>query len=90
MKSSEIPNEPILKFLAKHKGKWCTWGPFVGSLPTVTDVMPPDTPRKVALTKMKALIRRGLVKGCGCGCRGDFEITAKGEAVLADKGNKRG
>ena len=26
-------------------------------------------------TKMAALIARGLVEGCACGCRGDFVIT---------------
>jgi hypothetical protein len=40
------------------------------------------TQSEVALAKMRALIRRGLVDGCRCGCRGDFEITAAGRAVL--------
>jgi hypothetical protein len=31
---------------------------------------------------MKQLIRRGLVAGCDCGCRGDFHITAGGMAAL--------
>jgi len=26
--------------------------------------------------------RRGLVTGCDCGCRGDWELTAAGLAVL--------
>lgn len=33
---------------------------------------------------MASLIRRGLVDGCGCGCRGDFMITDKGRFTLAD------
>ena len=32
---------------------------------------------------MKQLIKRELVDGCDCGCRGDFEITAKGEEWLS-------
>lgn len=42
-------------------------------------------PGKVVLAKMRALERRGLVGGpgcCTCGCRGDFELTKQGEAVL--------
>ena len=31
-------------------------------------------PEKVALAKARRLIRRGKMKGCYCGCRGDFEI----------------
>jgi hypothetical protein len=45
--------------------------------------MPPDAPDKLILAKMNKLLRRGLVDGCGCGCRGDFEITDKGLAFLA-------
>ena len=32
----------------------------------------PAMPLKVVLAKAKALIRRGLITGCACGCRGDF------------------
>jgi len=31
--------------------------------------------RKLLLAKMSKLIRRGLVDGCACGCRGDFTLT---------------
>lgn len=44
--------------------------------------MPSDIPDKLALAKMRMLIRKGLVDGCGCGCRGDFELTGKGYAAL--------
>ena len=33
-----------------------------------------DVPDKVLLAKMRRLIKKGKVKGCACGCRGDFEI----------------
>jgi hypothetical protein len=42
----------------------------------------PAFPEKVVRAKLAALIRRGLLSGCTCGCRGDFEITAAGEALL--------
>jgi hypothetical protein len=28
---------------------------------------------KVLLIKAKSLLRRKLIRGCGCGCRGDFQ-----------------
>jgi predicted transcriptional regulator len=45
--------------------------------------MPDETPVKLARAKMGMLIRRGLVDGCTCGCRGDFELTAKGADLLS-------
>lgn len=51
---------------------------------SIWHVLPAETPEKVALKKMEALIRRGLVEGCSCGCRGDFLLTSAGEAFLAN------
>lgn len=31
-------------------------------------------PEKVVLAKARRLIRRGLMDGCVCGCRGDFMV----------------
>lgn len=39
--------------------------------------MPPGTPEKLQLGKMRMMIRRGVVGGSPCGCRGDFVITKK-------------
>lgn len=35
----------------------------------------PDAPEKVVLAKLRKLIKRGLITGCTCGCRGDFELS---------------
>lgn len=32
-----------------------------------------DVPPKVVLAKLRSAIKRKLLDGCGCGCRGDFE-----------------
>ena len=32
----------------------------------------PDVPEKVVLAKGRKLIRRGVLGGCSCGCRGDW------------------
>jgi hypothetical protein len=34
----------------------------------------PAVPAKVVLAKARKLIRRHLLNGCACGCRGDFTI----------------
>lgn len=34
----------------------------------------PDVPEKVVLAKLRKLLKRGLVRGCGCGCRGDWRL----------------
>lgn len=39
-------------------------------------------PPKVVAAKLKALVRRGLLDGCTCGCRGDYELTYDGEVRL--------
>jgi hypothetical protein len=34
----------------------------------------PDVPKKVFRAKLAAMIRKDILDGCTCGCRGDFEI----------------
>ena len=80
VKTSDIPERPILEFLAKLD-RWATHG-NARSMPTVQDAMPEGTPIKLQLSKMRALKKRGLVQGCYCGCRGDWEITDAGRNVL--------
>ena len=81
MKTSDISDQDVLRFLAKHQGRWSTWGDS-SFMPTVQDAMPAGTPHKLQLSKMKALHRRGFIGGCLCGCRGDFEITDLGLAFI--------
>lgn len=56
---------------------------FTGYANSVQNAMPPGTPERLAVAKMKGLIKFGLVSGCTCGCRGDFELTDKGIEMLA-------
>lgn len=95
MQCKDIPDEPILRFLAgKVDGYqgwtvpgWGTWYADEGGEPypnSVLRAMPAGTPDKLAMAKMGMLIRKGVATGCTCGCRGDFEITPKGrERLLA-------
>ena len=78
----DIPDKPILEFLLANKGTWCNW--FKDRENSVRVAMPQNLASdKLILAKMSKLMERGLVDGCDCGCRGDFEITPKGEEWLA-------
>lgn len=39
-------------------------------------------PYKVVLAKFRQLVKRGLLDGCPCGCRGDIELTQNGALLL--------
>lgn len=73
----DIADEPILQFLLKAKGNLCSWHSVRNALPENL------APKKLILAKMRQLIKRGLINGCPCGCRGDFQITPKGEEYLS-------
>jgi hypothetical protein len=59
----------------------CVW---LGVAHSVQHAMPLAVHDKDTLVraKMQMLINRGLVSGCTCGCRGDFELTDKGREEL--------
>lgn len=93
MQAKDIPATPILEFLKRCADRdsaefgptgTLSFGPDDELRPnSVQHGMPAGVPFKVARAKMVSLIRRGLVSGCTCGCRGDFEITQKGLTELA-------
>lgn len=81
MKAADLDTIKILTFLSQHQGKWCTWGDSK-FMPTIESVIPQGTPYKIQLAKMKKLMKQGLVTGCDCGCRGDYEITNLGLTTI--------
>jgi hypothetical protein len=93
MQCKDIADVPILRLLADLPpypgGQARIWGNWIfDDEADVRRVMPAGVPDKLVLAKMRQLIRRGVVDGCPCGCRGDFEITEKGLAELADAGRE--
>ncbi len=76
MQCKDIPEEPILLFLAALGPRPATWFWSEDYRPdnSVLRAMPEGTPAKLGLAKMRKLIKRKLVAGCACGCRGDFRI----------------
>jgi hypothetical protein len=86
MQCKDIPDRPVLVFLA-GLGRWGTWlenqcGELFPN--SVQNAMPAAVGEKLARAKMAMLIRRGLVDGCSCGCRGDYELTDKGREFISE------
>lgn len=78
--AKDINDHLILTILSAFQGEWTmTWDLYKKF---------PDIPTKVLQEKIKSLIRRNLIGGCSCGCRGDFEITDKGLALIGVKRTK--
>jgi hypothetical protein len=89
----DIPDLVFLAAVRNAAGVWARdWAMrsdvarVLGGLPVGRDVEwvdeVPGVPWKVVLAKFRRAKNRGLVDGCDCGCRGDFELTDKGRALL--------
>jgi len=69
VKTSDITDEAFLAVVHQVREREQRWT-------HVGDVMEAlGAPRRVVLSKARKLIDRGLLDGCACGCRGDFEVT---------------
>lgn len=60
-----------------YVGRYCHENPdMCGAIWwTMREELFPDVPERVLLSKLAALVRRNLLEGCTCGCRGDFQIV---------------
>lgn len=87
MQCKDIPELTILRFLAgPYDGwsapGWATWFNYDPAPPnSVLHAMPEGTPDKLALAKMRQMVRKGVIDGCGC--RGDFRLNDRSRAILA-------
>jgi len=98
MQCKDIPDQPILDFIAMvqrgetfwypteaqrraygervaHSAATWFWSDDFKPENSVVRAMPEGTPPKLALSKMKAMVRKGQIEGCACGCRGDFTVA---------------
>lgn len=98
IQAKHLKDEDVLKILAKYQGQWAFWSsdnklsfwkdPVSFKTVDKMEDRPEETifgdsiPVKVIHAKYKSLVKRKLIGGCPCGCRGDFEITDKGLAVV--------
>lgn len=88
MKASDISDHDFVAavdLVQRTKGYWASWYDLTEQTPDLgADYVPPFQyfPTKVVLAKAAKVIKRGLIDGCPCGCRGDYEVTAKGRDLL--------
>lgn len=79
----DIPDEVFLAAIrqASRDGGCATrWdvGSVLAGLPVPTDFsVEPPIPEKIVLAKARRLIKRALIDGCCCGCRGDFQLRPR-------------
>lgn len=71
--------------LRKREGRDATWPVWVFTWNL--DCLMPFFPPEVIRAKASRLIRRGLLTGCDCGCRGDFSLTVEGARFLRQAGH---
>jgi hypothetical protein len=80
MQCKDIPDVPLVRFIAekqREKNLWVNTWDF--------DETPyANLPDNLLRAKMGQLIKRGLITGCNCGCRGDYEITIKGLLFISE------
>jgi len=88
-----VPVLPILRLIASERLKhqesdgsdgapWLHW--FDGVTWTVRQAMPKGTTDLRARAVMKVMDKKyGLITGCHCGCRGDYEITELGADIMS-------
>ena len=70
MRAKDISDDRFLDVVSNiniHEDRWA----YVWDI----EAAMPDIPPRLLRAKAKSLIKRGLMTGCTCGCRGDFEVT---------------
>jgi hypothetical protein len=71
--AKDIPDEAVLHAVldlgAPHVAKWA----FLWDIQAKLAQYPP----KVVKAKLASLVKRGLLDGCACGCRGDFHVPCQ-------------
>lgn len=75
MQCKEIPDSAVLDFLrTRPRGSPAfAFGPEICGEDSIFNAFP-AAPRKVMMAKLRRLIERKMIRGCVCGCRGDFEL----------------
>ncbi len=76
MKASDLSDVEVLHIVeatCARKGYWANT--------TEVAVCFPDVPSKVVAAKLSQLLKRDLISGCDCGCRGDWELLQAGREL---------
>lgn len=77
VQAKDVPEAEVLALMAARHPSWTQSWDLQEAFPRF--------PPKVLLAKMRALKKRGLVDGCGCGCRGDWELIPEKPTDLASR-----
>ena len=78
MQAKDITDAVMLEALAAVRGK--NGVPEWSSLWDVQKQLDDFHP-KVVLAKLRSMVRRKVIGGCTCGCRGDFELPSVARAA---------
>jgi hypothetical protein len=79
LQTKHLPDEPMLLFLLNSRREGTdSCNAFPGFPDSIMGVYLPSISWKLVLSKAASMIRRGLISGCACGCRGQFRLTWKG------------
>ncbi len=82
-KCSDIPDLPILEVMYLNGTPYSGWNFFFeDSDSTELSKHLRKYPYKLAMAKLRSMMKRGLIEGCACGCRGDWELEDKGLEML--------
>lgn len=73
MQAKDISDKVALAALSKARGLHGV--PRWSSLSDVQAALA-QFPPKVVLAKLRSMVKRRVISGCACGCRGDFELGA--------------
>ena len=83
-KAADIDDAEFLRAVDgfESDGQWGTERRWV----SIWELEPvfPAMPAKVVAAKFRQLLKRGLIDGCPCGCRGDLHLTLAGFAFLRE------
>lgn len=76
------PNIEILQLFAQYQGEWAFWHENWFVFQSEQHKSKHYIDISDLHLNLRYLYRKGYIGGCDCGCRGDFEITDKGLALL--------
>lgn len=81
VQAKDIPDEVFIAAVAtcsvRQAQEWGhadAWSNRMDVTAELSQVLGVEVPWKVTIAKAAKLIKRGLMDGCACGCRGDFDL----------------
>lgn len=91
IQTKDIPDDSLVELIKSLSGAPVAYVTNDNTIEIITSkgVMLTDicnlwssVPPKIILSKLNTLIKRGLIDGCTCGCRGDFEVVEKSKIEI--------